>query len=182
MGPIQSATTLRRPAPGWGQIKVEQWGQFRLTQLSVPSRGPPQVHRRSVRGPRKLRCTGHWKPVHPWPVLHSAGQAWARQARLPDVVAQMKRHGAPGGTVPPRSKPIPDISRVLATARGSRGAVHGPDHRTTSDLPGVGGLFTKDGGPLKARCQRFGEPLLQPRFRPLYVRNHRGAATSPDRR
>ena len=31
------------------------------------------------------------------------------------------------------------------------------------------------------QSKRCGEPLLQPRFRPLFVRNERGAAASPDR-
>lgn len=55
-------------------------------------------------------------------------------------------------------------------------------------LPGAGlevsaahkSMLTTDSTPPKSQSKRSGEPLLQPRFRPLYVRNQCGAATSGD--
>ena len=88
-----------------------------------------------------------------------------RRGLLPSVVAQMKRK-APGGTVPPQPRRYPDISRVLATARGSRGPCVGQTVRPPMIFRGPGGLFTEDSGLSKSRSKRFGEPLAWAGFRP----------------
>ena len=66
------------------------------------------------------------------------------------------RRGLLPGVVSP--KRYPDISSILATARGS----HGPCVGQTLDPPVVcrepEGFITEDGGPSKSRRKRFGEP------------------------
>src|ERR1039457_1936026 len=66
------------------------------------------------------------------------------------------RRGLLPGVVSP--KRYPDISSILATARGS----HGPCVGQTLDLPVIfrepDGLFTEDSGPSTSRSKRFGEP------------------------
>ena len=127
-------------------------------------KGPPQVHPRSVRGQRKLarrRLTGS-RFIH-GRSLHSAGQAGhAGAARCPGVAAQHEAPRRQPARFRPRPRRYPGTSRVLATARGSRGP-SGPDRRPASDLLGLAGTV----GHRAPRSQRFGEPLT--------------AASSPER-
>jgi hypothetical protein len=79
----------------------------------------------------------------------------ARRCILQPIRRPGKRGLLPRAVSPKR---YPDISSVLATARGS----HGPCVGQSFDLPVIfrerGGLFTEDGGPAKSRSKRFGEP------------------------
>jgi hypothetical protein len=107
---------------GGGVRTVQVTGLFDLSPSSVPSRqvheSPPQVHRRSVRGRREL---ARHRSVRSRPSMSSRCILQARQARhAVGVVAQMKAT-APGGTVRRRPKRYPGVSKVLATARKSRG-------------------------------------------------------------
>jgi hypothetical protein len=62
----------------------------------------------------------------------------------------------PGGSDPPPT------GRAAGGQRGAQEHAHHGQHAT------------------KSQSKRSGEPLLLPRFRPLYVRNQRGAATTGD--
>jgi hypothetical protein len=81
-------------------------------------KGPPQVHRRSVGGQRKLarqRLTGS-RFIHGRP-LHSAGQAGHAGADCcPGMAARMKHRGVRRAGFRPRPRRYPGTSRVLATA------------------------------------------------------------------
>jgi len=110
-------------------------------------KGPPKAHRRSVRGQRKL---AQHRPSESR--LSAAGrcilQAMRRSGRrglLPGVVAQMKRRGARRHSSAPVPRRYPDISRVPATARGSRGPCEGQTAGPPVIFRGLG-PFTEDGG------------------------------------
>jgi hypothetical protein len=75
------------------------------------------------------------------------------------ILQPIRRPGRIGllpGVVSP--KRYPDISSVLATARGSRGPCVGQTLDPPVIFPEPGGFFTEDGRPSKSRNQRFGEP------------------------
>jgi hypothetical protein len=104
-----------------------------VIEYSSPTRsarymkGPPQVHRRSVRGHRKLARHGPaGNPVHLWPVVPFCR---LRVAQAGAVCFQRGSATQPGGTVPPQSKAIPRYQQVLATVRGSRGPCVGQTGR-----------------------------------------------------
>ena len=128
-----------------------------------PSR---EVHERSIAGTWQVSKRSAETHTHRPAVsrlvrgrsLHSAAHLQTRRARPATPACQSERYH--------------DLSRVLATARGSRG----PSPRPASDLPAAWRLITQDGGPSKSRSKRFGEPLAPPRIRPPYVRNHCYAA------
>jgi len=96
---------------------------------------------------------------------------------LPGVegrAASTTRCASSGGWAPTQPRhPARRRTNMQTALRGldptTRGSPHGAAARVSDQTPG------------NVRSKRFGEPLLQPRIRPLYVRNQRGAATSPDR-
>src|SRR5216683_8105715 len=69
-----------------------------------------------------------------------------RRGLLPGVVAQMTRHGARRHSSAPAQGETSDVSRVLATARGSRGPCEGQTRPPPVIFRGPGGLFTEDRG------------------------------------
>jgi hypothetical protein len=104
--------------------------------IQLPARctkGPPQVHPKSVGGRRNWR---RYRPAESWFIrgrsLHSAAHVQTRQARA------AARRG--------QSKAIPRYQQGLVNARGSRGPCVGQ----TLDPPVIfrepDGLFTEDGG------------------------------------
>jgi hypothetical protein len=125
-------------------------GCFRTTRRHGhrPARymkGPPQVRLGSMRGQRN----GRGRPCEP-ALAQPAVPAWQRKG-------------------PATAQPAPFCpSRAVPRAR-TLWAMRGPDRRLTHHLRGSGG----DGGAVEIHEERFGEPLLLPGFRPLYVRNHR---------
>ena len=162
---------------------------FDLSPSSVPSRKVPE---RSSAGTSQVskRCVeasaapGGWEPVHPQPVV-----AFCRLMRRPGGGGPAARCGS-ASEAPQRQKPhnsgpgprrYPAISAVVATAHKyvGKGWVR---PSTTRDRSRPGGPLTENSRPSKSGSKRFGEPLLLPGFCPLYVRNHRRAAASGDRR
>ena len=153
-------------------------GLFDLSPSSLSCRevheGPPQVHRRSVRGQRLL---ARRRPARSRFIrgqsLHSAGHAQARRAR--PAARRGSANEAPrryATQFPPRPRRYPDISRILATARGFLEPCRGHNVGPPVIFRAADGLFTEDGRPSKSRSKRFGEPLAPAGFRPPYVRNH----------
>jgi hypothetical protein len=108
-------------------------------------KGPPQVHPRSVGGRRKL--TPH-RPAGS--CLSVAGRC------VLQPMCKLGGHGLPLGVVSP--KRYPDISRVLVSARGSRGPRVGQDPRSASIFWEPDGLFTEDGAHRNPGNKRFVEP------------------------
>lgn len=131
---------------------------FDLTRTPGPAGrvtpGPLQVSLRAVRGQRGPRP--------------GRGDAMTPGRRL----ARLRRELMPMPGQQDRAAPAGRSWRLSAGSRARRSrlpARHGNPSSGPDDHRGRG-------------SERFGEPLLQPRFRSLYVRNHRGAAASPDRR
>jgi hypothetical protein len=120
-------------------------GLFDLSPLSsVPSR---EVHERSTAGTSQVSkrsaetgaATANREPVHPWPVVAFFRPSWPRwRGLLSWRGSPLKRRGVSRHGFRPRPWRYPGISRVLATARGSRGPC-GPDRRPASDLLGLAG-------------------------------------------
>jgi hypothetical protein len=125
-------------------------------------KGPPQVHRRSVRGQRS------W----PWHGLLRTGSSMAGHCILRTMRGPGRRGVLPrrdsANEAPHCQAPGPITGRRPVLARAwptrSEGSRENP-----ADIEGIaldwgepvppGGLFTEDGGPSKSRSKRFGEPL-----------------------
>ena len=147
-GPVQRRVELAFAAPA-ASSGLRRYGSFYRSPSSVPSRevhdlDPSQVHPRSVRGQRKLARTAQ----------PEAGLSVVGRCILQPIHTRHELPVARRG----QSKAVPDISIVLATARGS----HGPCVGQTLDPPVIfpepDGLLTEDSGPSKSRRKRFGEP------------------------
>ena len=102
-------------------------------------KGPPQMHPRSARGRRKLARTGQLE----------AGLSAAGRCSLQSI----RRPGRRGLLPACQLKRYPDLSRVLATVRQSRGPCVGQ----TLDPPVIfrepGRLFSEDGGAIEIQDQ-----------------------------
>jgi hypothetical protein len=117
--------------PGSGSF----WPLVVIGTIPRDMKGPPQVHPRSVRGRRKLARTGQLEAG-----LSAAGRCILQSIRRPG-----RRGLLPGVSV----KRHPDLSRVLATARQSRGQTLGPPVLFREP----GGLFSEDGGAIEIQEQ-----------------------------
>jgi hypothetical protein len=143
---------------------------------------PVQAPRANAAGPPRL--VRNIRPSGLVPYL----AMWSRSIRTRTGGMGMLRDP---GSRSKQSWPPPE-NPVLAPGSGAR--LRPCPVISVSDLSAssVPGLLTQIQAPLRARhspgitarqyCQRFAEPLAQPRIRPLYVRNHRGTAALADRR
>ncbi len=136
-------------------------GPFDPLPSSVPSR---EVHDRSAAGTSQVSQRPAELARH-----RAAGLSMAGRCILPPMRRPGSRGLLPGVVSPKR---YPDINRVLATARGSRGPCVGQTLDPPVTFREPDGLFTEDGRPSRSRSKRCGEPLAPARFRPPYVRNH----------
>ncbi len=100
-----------------------------------------------------------WLPSQPQRMVH--GSLTFGEDGVLDVYAVVRTLGAAPGCLSCNGLIDPVRLADASTARCMHAAPYGSPHQGS---------------------KRFGEPLLPPRIRPLYVRNQRGAATSPDQR
>src|SRR5713226_3201115 len=143
------------PPPCWHSVVVEWSATWATRQRWASAPGGS-----ATKGPVR----GRWFPTHALETKRRGPGRTLRPLRSSRTIAVTLRYGADAVL-----RLIADVTAILL-ATGGRPCKSGP-----------GGLLHAGRWATQSRSKRCGEPLLQSRFRPPYVRNHRGAVTSPDR-